>query len=302
MSIDSIRDLRLFTKIFEHGSISAASESLGITPAVASKHLQRLEAGTGEPLFHRSTRTLSPTGAGVLLYDHALTILATVEDAELALNGGDEPSGFLRVTSSIAFGRRYIAPIISAFLKRYRGVQIDAVFTDATLDMVNDGIDLAVRICLPVAHPGLIMRRLCSGRRQLCASPIYLQTYGVPESPKDLKQHNCVVLNEYSVWKLRRDKQSESIRVKGSLQSNDGETVLDALRSDVGIGVVALWHGGEDLKVGRLVRVLEKYELCPQPDVYAVYHPNQKHLARIQTLLRFIEERLRITTRASESS
>lgn len=296
MAFDSIRDMRLFVAIHQQGSISAASEVLGLTPAVASKRLKRMESQAGEALFHRSTRRLAPTAAGSALYGYALAIITTAEDARSHLTGGQEPRGFLRITCATAFGRLYLAAILSEFLDRYRQVQIDAVFTDKMLDMIDDSVDVAVRICVPLAHPHLVMRRLCSGRRLLCATPAYLAAHGHPAAPHDLKRHNCVVLNQYDVWKLVQisNNRVESIRVQGNFRSNDGEAVLDAIKKDLGIGVVALWHGGRDIESGTLVRVLDDYDLQPQPDVFAVYHPNQRNVLRIHTLAQFIEERLRL--------
>lgn len=294
MAVDSIRDLELFARIFELGSITAAAEATGVSPAVASKRLQRLEREVGEVLFHRSTRTVSPTGAGLVLYDHALSIVAAANNAQAQISGGSEPSGFLRVTASVGFGRMYLASVLAEFVKRFSHVRVDAVFTDKMLDMVDDGVDVAIRICLPMAHPNLVMRRLCSGRRLLCASPSYLEIHGTPETPRDLKRHNCVVLGAYDLWKLESHGKTDTVRVTGNYHSNDGEAVLDAIRNGVGIGVIALWHAGAEIRAGRLVRVLEGFDLSPQPDVFAVYHPNQRQVPRVHALIDFMADRLSV--------
>ncbi len=294
MAFDSIRDLRLFARIYEQGGITAASELLGMTPAVASKRLKNLEAQAGEALFHRSTRRLSPTGAGTALYNFARAIIATADEAEAHLDGGNEPSGLLRVTTSIAFGRLYLADIVSDFLKRYHKVQIDTQFTDKVIDMVDDGIDVAIRISVPIESSSIIMRRLSSGRRILCASRRYIEVHGAPDSPQALKQHNCIVLNHYDVWKLGKEHQTETVRVRGNYHSNDGESVLEAIRNDLGIGVVALWHGAPDIAAGRLQRILPDYELSGQPNIYAIYHPNQRYVLRLRRFVEFVEERLRL--------
>ncbi|MEX2495494.1 MAG: LysR family transcriptional regulator [Woeseia sp.] len=291
---DSIRDLQLFARIYEQGSISAAAAIVGVTPAVASKRLKRLEREVGETLFHRSTRNISPTGMGSVFYKHAMSILALAENAEAEWTGGGEPAGHLRVTASVGFGRMHLGTILSDFVKRYEQIRLDAVFTDRMLDMVEDSVDLAIRICLPMAHPNLIMRRLCSGERLLCASPRYLETHGYPAAPRDLKRHNCVVLGNYDIWKLENATKTESVRVAGNYHSNDGEAVLDAIRNDVGIGVVALWHAGRDIRAGKLLPVLGEFALSPQPEVFAVYHPAQRHVPRIHALIEFIEDKLKV--------
>ena len=294
MAFDSIRDLRLFAKIFEQANITAASALLGMTPAVASKRLKNLEVQAGEALFHRSTRRLSPTGAGVALYDFARAIIASADEAEAHLDGGNEPSGLLRITTSVAFGRLYLAAIIAEFLERYRKVQIDTQFTDKIVDMVDEGIDIAFRISTPVESSNVIMRRLCSGRRILCASPAYIAARGQPATPHALRQHNCVVLNHYDVWKLERDAQTETVRVGGNYHTNDGEAVLNVIRQGLGIGVVALWQGAADIVAGNLQRVLPEYELSGQPNVYAIYHPKQRFVLRLRRFLEFIEQRIRL--------
>lgn len=293
MAFDSIRDLRLFVRIYEQSSITTAAASLGMTPAVASKRLKNLEGDVGEALFHRSTRRLSPTGAATALYDYARAIVAAADEADACLDGGSEPSGLLRVTTSVAFGRLYLADIVARFLARYRKVRIDVQFTDRIVDMVDEGIDLAFRISAPDDTANVIMRRLCSGRRILCASRDYLRMHGNPATPEALAQHNCVILNHYDVWKLEVDGQRTTIKVNGNYHTNDGEAVLDVIRNGLGIGVVALWHGAPDIAAGRLARVLPAHELSGQPNVYAIYHPQQRHLFRLRCFLEFLEEQIR---------
>lgn len=294
MAFDSIKDLRLFVRIYEHGGITAAADLFGMTPAVASKRLKNLEAQAGEALFHRSTRHLSPTGAGTDLYHSARSIIALADEAEAQLEGGSEPSGLLRITTSIAFGRLYLADIVSEFLKQNRKVQIETLFTDKMLDLVDDGIDVAFRISAPVNNSPMIMRRLASGKRILCATRNYLHAKGYPDHPQSLKEHNCIVLNRYSVWKLEKQNQIETVRVSGNYHSNDGEAVLQAVRNDLGIGVVALWHGASDISAGTLRRVLPEYELTGQPDIFAIYHPSQRYVTRLRRFIEFVEERLRL--------
>lgn len=294
MAFDSIRDLRLFVRIYEQASITAAADALRISTAVASKRLQNLEAQAGEALFHRSTRHLAPTGAGVVLYDFARAIIATVDEAETRLEGGKEPSGLLKVTTSVAFGRLYLADIVAAFLARYRKVQIDMTFTDRILDMVDDGIDVAIRITAPVDIPNVVMRRLCSGRRILCASPNYVTMHGMPSTPDDLRLHNCVVLNHYDAWTLESGARQYPVKVHGNYHTNDGEDAFEAIRSGLGIGVVALWHGAPFIATGSLLRVLPGHELSGQPNVYAVYHPSQRFVLRLRRFLEFVEERLEL--------
>lgn len=294
MPIDSIRDLRLFARIYEQGNITAAAEALDMTPAVASKRLKVLERQVGEALFHRSTRRLAPTGAGTSLYDVAREILAAAERADVLLHGGERPVGRLRVTSSPAFGRLYLADLVAAFLARYAEVEVETIFTDRFVDMVDEAIDVAIRISAPVASSTLIMKRLTSGRRILCASRAYVETHGAPAVPGDLRQHNCIVLNHYDTWKLAKDDRIEVVRVRGNYRCDDVDAVLQTLRCDLGIGVVALWHGAADLAAGRLVRILPDYELGGQPGVYAVYHPSQRYVPRVRCFVEFVEAHLRL--------
>ena len=293
MAFDSIRDLRLFVRIYEQSSITAASALLDMTPAVASKRLKNLESDVGEALFHRSTRSLSPTGAGTVLYEYARAVIATVDEADACLDAGSEPSGLLKITTSVAFGRLYLADIVARFLERYSKVRIDVQFTDRIVDLVDEGIDLAFRISAPDDAENQIMRRLCSGRRILCASADYLREHGTPANPEMLARHNCVVLNHYDVWKLESAGHRTTIKVGGNYHTNDGEAILDVIRNGLGIGVVALWQGAPDIAAGRLARVLPEHELLGQPDVYAIYHPTQRRLPRLRCFLEFLEEQIR---------
>ena len=137
------------------------------------------------------------------------------------------------------------------------------------------------------------MRRLCSGRRILCASADYLREHGTPANPEMLARHNCVVLNHYDVWKLESAGHRTTIKVGGNYHTNDGEAILDVIRNGLGIGVVALWQGAPDIAAGRLARVLPEHELLGQPDVYAIYPPTQRRLPRLRCFLEFLEEQIR---------
>lgn len=294
INLESIRDLRIFVAIYEQGGISSASQRLHISPALASKRLRALESQVGQPLFHRSTRKLSPSSAAVTLYDDAKEILATVERVRDRLDIDGDPRGLLRVTASIAFGRLFLADVITRFMSAYPGVTLDAIFTDRIVNMVEERIDVAIRISPPLEDSAFVMRRLGSGRRLPCASPEYLARRGTPDTPGDLLEHNCLILNDYDIWTFESSGQTSRVQVTGTLRSNNGEMVFDAVKAGLGIGIIALWNGHAEISGGSLVPVLSEYHLCGQPDLFAVYDPRQRDVPRVRRFVDFARDNLHL--------
>ena len=292
--MDRIEDFGLFLRVIDHGSISGAARSLGISVAVASQRLARLESSLGVRLFHRTTRRLQLTSDGAAFAEQARPL---IEDLE-ALTGNLRRSardvgGTLRVTVPAAFGKQYISPLLPDFLARHPQLTMSVEMNDRMQDLAGEGFDLAIRIG-QVNEPTLIARRLVTNRRVLCASPDYLKKHGTPRKPQDLADHQCLVMLDdkgpRDSWTLRaKDGTQSTVRVHGRLQSNLGEVVREAAIAGMGISLHSTWHVCDDLNVGRLVAVLRDYEL-PESAIFAVMPPRRLVLPRVRVFIDFLAE------------
>ncbi|MET0809101.1 MAG: LysR family transcriptional regulator [Pseudoxanthomonas sp.] len=259
--MDRVGDLALFLRVLDLGSITAAARSLDLSVAVASQRLKRLERDLGVRLLHRTTRRLHPTPEGAALAQQGRVL---VEDLEALGSGlretGTEIAGTLRVTLSASFGRQYISPLLPQFLAMHPKLRISVHLSDQVVDLVSEGFDLAIRIGA-LEDSGLVARQIAPNRRVLCASPDYLRRRGAPELPRDLVQHDCLLLfgsaGRQDVWRLQDPHGGEhAIRVQGRFESNYGELLRDASVAGEGIAIHSLWHVAEDLRAGRLKVVL----------------------------------------------
>lgn len=291
-----ISDLQLFLRALDLGSITSAGRSLGLSAAVASQRLQRLERELGVRLLHRTTRELQATPEGAALAEHGRTPLG---DLEALINGlhhaAGEVTGTLRLTMPPSFGRQYISPLLPEFLTRYPHVRLDVDLSDQMLNLVNSGFDLAIRIGA-LSDSGLVARRIASNRRVLCASPAYLESYGEPSSPEELSGHECLVLagsgERPDIWRFRAPDGSDvAITVTGRVQSNQGELLRDAALADLGIARHSLWHVCDDLAAGRLRVVLEEYAI-PDSGIHAVMPQRRLVPPRVRAFTEFLRERL----------
>jgi len=272
--MNQVSELAFFIQLIRSGSLAATARELNLTPPAVSKRLAHLEQRLGVRLLNRTTRSISLTGEGELYLLNAQRILGEIEEMERQVSSSRAaPKGLLRVNAPLGFGRAYVGPAVSSFVKRYPDVEVQLQLTDRPINLPNDAIDVAIRFGeLPDSR--LIARKIAANRRLLCASPTYLQAFGRPETPKDLTRHNCIVLRQndaaFGVWRLSRGKQSESIKVRGSLSTNEGEVALNWALEGHGILMRAEWDLAKYLRSGRLEEVLAEYE-TPPADIYAVY-------------------------------
>lgn len=292
--MDRIEDFVLFLRVIDHGSISGAARSLGMSVAVASQRLGRLESSLGVRLFHRTTRRLNLTSDGAAFADQARPL---IEDLE-ALTGtlrqtSQDVAGTLRVTVPAAFGKLYISPLLPKFLARHPQLALSIEMNDRMQDLAGEGFDLAIRIG-QVNEPSLIARRLVANRRVLCAAPEYLKKHGTPRKPQDLGDHECLVMlgdkGPRDSWTLRaKDGTLSTVRVQGRLQSNLGEVVREAALAGLGISLHSTWHVCDDILAGRLVAVLRDYELA-ESAIFAVMPPRRLVLPRVRVFIDFLTE------------
>lgn len=275
--LDSIDELRLFTAVFEEGSIRAAAERLGMTAAGGSKRLLTLEDRVGRRLFNRTTRKLSPTSDGQKLYQHAQTILASVRDAERGLFDDTEVTGRLRITASAAFAQHYLSRVISSYLSDYPQVVVELDPTDRTVDLVAEGIDLAIRHSV-MPDSTLIAQKIAASRRLICAAPGYWEQHGVPASPKELADCDGLIIGKDNRWSLARAGQQTTVKIRRRFESSMGEVVRQMALDGHGVALLADWHVGADLRSGKLVEAFSDWSVEPATGIYAVY-PSRENIA-----------------------
>jgi len=290
MLIENISDLMVFTHAVKGGSLSAAGRELGISLAVASKRLQRLEEQLGVRLLNRSTRQLSLTDEGAEYYHYCVRILAELEEGEeLVTRGSKEPKGNLKITVPAAFGRLHVAPLVPEFLTRYPEIKLILHLTDSTVDIIDQGYDLAVRIG-DLKDSSLIARSICLDRRVVVATPSYLARYGTPRTPQELAEHNALLFAGMDHWSFTGPSgEVVSIKVSGNLDTNNCDALRETIYADLGLALRPLWDVWKDLRDGGLVRLLPAYI----PPVYPinVVYPSRR-LTPKKTRL-FIEHLLR---------
>jgi LysR family transcriptional activator of dmlA len=290
---DLASHLEFFVLLARHGSLSAAARALDLTPPAATKRLAQLEERLGVRLVNRTTRTSSLTPEGETYLHYATRILADLHEMEEAVSSTRAvPRGLLRVNASLGFGRTTIAPLVSTFAQRYPQVEVQLDVTDRPVDLVADGIDLAIRFG-ELPDQRLIARRIMSNRRLLCASPRYLERHGMPASLADLANHRCIVHRQndeaHGVWRLEHEGRAVSVKVQGALSSNDGDIVLGWALDGHGILVRSEWDLAKYVDSGRLRIVLPGYAQ-PEADLFVVYPSKRRQSARARAFVDFLVE------------
>lgn len=286
-------ELEFFVLVARHGSLAAAARALDLTPPAATRRLAQLESRLGVRLVNRTTRRLSLTGEGETYLAHATRILAAIREMEEAVSSNRAaPRGLLRVNASLGFGRTTIAPIVSAFMKRYPHVEVQLDVSDRPVDLVDGGYDLAVRFgALPDKR--LNARRVLSNRRFLCASPRYLAQHGAPQTLADLARHRCIIHRQnddaHGIWRFNQGEDSEVIKVHGALSSNDGDIVLGWALDGHGILIRSEWDLARYVESGRLNIVLPQYTL-PDADLFVYYLNRKNQAARTRAFIDFLVE------------
>ena len=264
-------DVALFVRAAALANVSSAGREFGLSAAAASARLAGLERTLGARLLHRTTRRISVTQEGEVFAQHARQLLDAAEAARASVGRAlAEPHGRLRVTMPSSLGRQHVSPLIPAFLRQYPGVSVDLRLTDQVVDLVDAGIDLAIRIGA-LKDSTLVARKLASNRRVLCASPAYLEAHGTPRHPADLAQHECVILADQRDWGFVTPTGVIDVRVSGRLVTDNGEVIRDALAAGFGIGLKSTWSVAPLLHSGELVTVLDDYPLAETVAIWAVY-------------------------------
>ena len=288
-------ELGFFASLATSGSLSAAARDMGITTAAVSKRLAQMEARIGVPLVVRTTRRMSLTPEGEVVLEHARRILGEIDDlGQLLTSAKGRPSGLLRVNATLGFGRMHVAPVISEYSRAYPDVDVQLQLSADPPPLTEDAFDVCVRFGEP-PDARIVARMLAPNRRLLCASPKYLRERGIPQTPAELSRHNCIGIRQgsdaYGVWRLTPVKggkaRAESVHVRGSLTTNDGEIAVNWALEGHGIVLRAEWDVDRYLRSGRLVQVLPQYA-TPEANIYAVYQQRHQLSSRIRLFVEFL--------------
>lgn len=294
MRLPDLEAWAIFAAVVEHRSFSAAAEAIGLSKATVSKAIARLEAHLGQSLFHRTSRRLALTEAGRPLAEHARRILAEATAAEeAARDGASAPTGRIRVAAPMSFGVTSVSPLLADFLQAHPGIEIDLHLSDARVDIVAEGFDVALRIA-DLPDSSLRARRLCGIQVHVCASPDYLSAHGTPRHPAELGEHRLLgYSNVAGPWHFRRADGAEvAVRPTGPLTANTGDALVPALLAGLGIARLPGFIVGPHLDAGRLVTVLPDW--TPPPiGLHLLTPPSPLRPARVEALIAFLAERLR---------
>jgi DNA-binding transcriptional LysR family regulator len=289
--VDRWTEMQLFVQVAETGSLSRAAQALELSNAAASRHLSALEKRLGARLVERNTRRLYITETGQEFLRTSKSLLAGLQEAESAVNAAAlEPGGTLRITASLSFAMQHIAPLLPDYTRRYPGVAVHLETANRYLDLIDNNIDLAIRTREYEPDSNITIRRLAETRRILAASPAYLAQQGRPCEPEELAHHNMLIYTyskQPNVLRFTKEGRSVNISAHGLLESNDGQVLRVAALGGLGILVQPTYIVFDDIAAGRLVPVLDTWDL-PRLSINLAY-PSRKHLsAKVRTFIDFI--------------
>jgi DNA-binding transcriptional LysR family regulator len=290
--MDRLTAMSMFVRVAESGSFSAVAKELETTQPTVSKNVAELEVWLGVKLLNRSTRSLHLTEAGADYYERCISILMDIDEAEQNVGSlQSQPRGTVRVTTPAAFGELYMVPCLKGFFQQYPDIKVDLMLNDRSIDLIQEGIDMGIRMG-NLSDSNLIARQLATSPMVTVASKDYLAEHGTPQHPRDIKQHNYII---YSGRGQAHDIEFSDgdvpvkINVHGNLMTNSSDAIRQALLSGHGISKAPKWLVGDALADGRLVSILDEFNLEPMP-LSAVY-PSGRHLpSKARCLLDYLAD------------
>lgn len=297
-----LEDLRLFCIVVRNHSFAASARELGVSKAVVSKRMALLEEAVQARLLHRTTRSVTLTGQGEIVHQWAQRILEDVEQMGEAISQEKAaPAGLLRICSSSGFGRKRLAPAVSALARQYPALEIQVELLDRPVDLVGEGFQLDIRVG-EVREGNVISRRIARNRRILCAAPGYLAQSGTPGGLADLAKHRCIAIRErdqdFGKWTLLGPAGLQTVKVSGPLSASNGEIVRQWALDGHGIILRSLWDITTELHSGALVQILPAY--AQAADIWAVYPSRLSTSAKVRVCVEFLEAWLRQAGMSSE--
>jgi len=292
--MDRLTALEMFVRVVDTGSFSAVARNQEIGQPAVSKAVVQLEEWLGVSLLMRSTRSLVPTEAGRIFYEHAKRTIEEAHEAVLAARGSARGlSGKLRVSTSVCFGRLHVIPNLASFLAEHPELDMEFVLDDRHLDLVNEGIDVSLRMgAMPDSN--MTARRIAEGRRIVVATPAYLQLHGTPKSPGDLVSHQAVIYTPggrgepWTSWTFRKATAEVSVVLRGRLKVTAGEGIREAVFRDLGLAVASEWNFSPELQSGQVVEILQDWAL-PPTNLSAVYPAGRLASTKARAFVSFVE-------------
>ncbi|MFW8591731.1 LysR family transcriptional regulator [Glaciecola sp. 2405UD65-10] len=267
----NLEHLKLFTRIASLQNISLAGKEQGLSPAVSSTYVNKLEESLGVRLVHRTTRRVSLTEEGLTFLPHALQVLENVEQAKSAVGAGQSiPQGKLRVTAPASFGRMHLLPALADFLCQFPNLSVDLNLSDKIIDLVEGGYDIAIRDA-SLNDSSLIARKLANDRRFIFASPSYIEKYGEPKTPEELSKHRCINLMGLEHWQFIVNGETQHIKTNNILRTDNGEAARDAAAAGIGITLSSTWCAYKHIKDKSLTPILTDFPLISDTNIWAVY-------------------------------
>ena len=303
--MDRFAEIKTFCTVDASGGFSAAARQLGLATSSVTRLVDALEERLGAVLLNRSTRSVTLTDRGRIYYEQSLRVLEQLDAADdSVLDQSSELCGVLRIAAPVTFAAMFLAPVVVQLRTRYPRLMLDLRLSDTAAHLIDESIDVAIRIGSLEPHPNLIARRLTGHERVLCASPAYLAARGTPHQPADLAGHDClqfVFADNRRIWRMRRNDGAaaampvEETAVHAVLQANNGEVLRQAAVNGMGIGMLADWLVRTDLREGRLVRVLAGYQVNPglmDVGLHALYQSNRRGSQKIRMFVDMLADYL----------
>ncbi|SEI45163.1 transcriptional regulator, LysR family [Pseudomonas sp. NFR16] len=291
MTMDRFRELTAFVTVVETGGFSAAARRLGDSQSAISKSVNALEKRLGATLLSRSTRSVTLTDQGRQYYERTRPLLEEIEEAdgELASSSGDV-RGLVRIAAPSTFGRLHIVPLIPKLLELHPNITLDVRLSDAVRDLIDDGVDLAIRVS-PVRDPDSVVKRVATTKLVCVGARHYLRRHGTPAVPTDLAQHNCLIYGDMTEWPFQGPDGSFTVQVQGNLYSNSVETILAGVRAGVGIGMFNRASLVGDLQHPDIVTVLDEF-VSSSRDISLIWPRRRFIPARVRTVTDFFAAEL----------
>jgi DNA-binding transcriptional LysR family regulator len=284
------RQISTFVDVVARGSLSAAARAEGIAPAMIGRRLDALEARLGVKLLQRTTRKLVLTNEGAAFLEDCQRILAELEEAETAVaERSAKASGHLLVSAPAGFGRQHVAPLLPSFLAEHREVTVNLNLNDRLVDVVGEGVDVAIRIA-SLSDSTLVGMKLADNQRVPVASPAYLKRHGTPLTLADLAKHNCLPISSEGSqrgWTFRENGKTVTLKVAGNMVCNDGAVLHDWALAGKGLAWRSMWEVNAEIDAGKLTTVLDQFA-APGNDIYAVFAQRRHLPLRIRAFVDFL--------------
>jgi DNA-binding transcriptional LysR family regulator len=290
VSFEQLKSMVVFAQVVEQGNLTAAAKHIGLSRAVVSYHIKKLETQLGVKLLNRSTRSIALTEAGAEYYQSCRIIAEQAATANQQIeNLKNEPEGLLKITCPVNVGLQMVVPALNDFRRLYPKIELDVMLTDEVVNIIQEGIDLAIRGA-PLPDSGLQASKLSTLQTCLCGSPDYFKKWGRPTDPTDLEQHDWVIYKLTSgAIERKKGSRSYSVAVKGSISTNNAAARTAFLEGGHGLGRIPVYDAWPKIQAGTLESVLDDYQL-KDIDIYGVFPPGSAASKKLRLLIDYLKE------------